>query len=512
MEISKKQKIINNLNMLLSKQQVDNKLITNLKTDLEAAKQHTRKYKFRQVMTTELVTGPRSTATTETQTDVNMDDLDADGVRLIKARYEVLRLGNDLVEKDNRIAEYERELHSQIERANRDMEAKDEIIQALESELEVQREELVERPRRIASTGTQMSVNMVDLDDIRLQLIKARNEVLRLGNELVEKDNRITEYESELHSQIERANRDMEAREEIIQALESELEVQREELVTRPRSTASTETQTCVNMADLDASGAQLMRARDEVQRLRNELVEKDEHITEYERELHSQREQAKTDTQRNDEIIKALDKELAVLRKKVLRYRPQTTLHDDQYETGLINTEINSLECQAKSDRLSSTVENLQRLHEEVAALSEQLYIVVMERDQLTQERDDLIFKSEHQVAVMEAMQKDNDALKHETEYLQGQCNNVAAIKEQLKTVTAEQQHIKEVRDALQLQLEHLQGQCNDIAEITKERDKLILQHKRQASGTEAVEKARDALELETNVLQGQCVIAQLP
>lgn len=54
MEISKKQKIINNLNMLLSKQQVDNKLIANLKTDLEAARQHTRKYKFKQVMTTEV--------------------------------------------------------------------------------------------------------------------------------------------------------------------------------------------------------------------------------------------------------------------------------------------------------------------------------------------------------------------------------------------------------------------------------------------------------------------------
>ncbi|PNF35878.1 hypothetical protein B7P43_G09253 [Cryptotermes secundus] len=343
MEVSKKQKIINNLNMLLSKQQVDNKLIANLKTDLEAARQHTRKCKFKQVMTTELVTRPGSIASTETQTDVNMDDLDADGVLLIKAR----------------------------------------------------------------------------------------NEVLRLGKELVEKDTRITEYESELHSQ----------------------------------------------------------------------------------------REQAKKDNQRNDEIIQALERELEVQREKILRYGSQTTLHDDQYKTGVINTEINSLECRAKSnhftvrstvgdievlkterDALELEVENLQSLREEVAALSEQLDNVIMERDQLTQERDDLILESERQAAVLEAMQKDNDALKHETEYLQGQCNNVAAIKEQLKTVTAEQQHLKEVRDNLQLQMEHLQGQCKDIAEMTEERNKC------QASGTKALEKARDTLKLETNVLQGQC------
>ena len=46
--------------------------------------------------------------------------------------------------------------------------------------------------------------------------------------------------------------------------------------------------------------------------------MEKDELITEYESELHSQREQAKKDTQQNDEIIQALEKELDVLRKKV--------------------------------------------------------------------------------------------------------------------------------------------------------------------------------------------------
>ncbi|PNF42429.1 hypothetical protein B7P43_G10553 [Cryptotermes secundus] len=370
-----------------------------------------------------------------------------------------------------------------------------------------------------------MSVNMVDLDDNRLQLITARDEILKLGNEITEKDDRITEYESELHSQRERAKRDMEAKEEIIQALESELEVQREKFVTRPKSTDTAATQTSVNMADLDASGAHLITARDEIQRLRNELIEKDELITEYESELHSQREQAKKDTQRNEEIIQALEKELDVLRKKILRYSPQTTLHDDPYKTDVINTEINSLECQANSNRFTVTstvgdievlkterdalkleVENLQSLHKEVAALSEQLDIVIMERDQLTQERGDLIFEFESQAAVLEAMQKENDALKHETEYLQGQCNNVAAIKEQLKTVTAEQQHLKEVRDNLQLQMEHLQGECKDIAEMTEERNKFILQHKCQASGTKAVEKARDDLKLETNVLQGQC------
>jgi hypothetical protein len=52
--------------------------------------------------------------------------------------------------------------------------------------------------------------------------------------------------------------------------------------------------------------------------RLGNELAEKDEHITEYESELHSQREQAKKDMQAKDEIISALEKELEVQREKV--------------------------------------------------------------------------------------------------------------------------------------------------------------------------------------------------
>jgi predicted nuclease with TOPRIM domain len=99
-----------------------------------------------------------------------------------------------------------------------------------------------------------------------------------------------------------------------------------------------------------------------------------------------------------------------------------------------------------------------------------------------------------------MEAMQKDNNALKRETEYLRCQCENVPAIKEQLKTVTAEQQHLKKVRDALQLEVEHLQGQYKDIAAMTEQRDKC------QARDTKAVEKARDALKLQTNDLQSQC------
>jgi hypothetical protein len=54
------------------------------------------------------------------------------------------------------------------------------------------------------------------------------------------------------------------------------------------------------------------------VLRLGNELVEKDELISEYEIELRSQREQAKEDMQAKDEIIRGLKKELDVLREKV--------------------------------------------------------------------------------------------------------------------------------------------------------------------------------------------------
>jgi alpha-D-ribose 1-methylphosphonate 5-triphosphate synthase subunit PhnG len=51
---SKKQKIINNLKLLLYKQEVDNKLTSKLKKDLEAARQRTRKYKNKHITTTEV--------------------------------------------------------------------------------------------------------------------------------------------------------------------------------------------------------------------------------------------------------------------------------------------------------------------------------------------------------------------------------------------------------------------------------------------------------------------------
>jgi hypothetical protein len=46
------------------------------------------------------------------------------------------------VEKDNQITEYKSELHSQREQAKKDIQVKDEIISALEKELEVQREKV----------------------------------------------------------------------------------------------------------------------------------------------------------------------------------------------------------------------------------------------------------------------------------------------------------------------------------------------------------------------------------
>jgi alpha-D-ribose 1-methylphosphonate 5-triphosphate synthase subunit PhnG len=53
-DVSKKRKIINNLKLLLYKQEVDNKLTAKLKKDLEAARQHTRKCKKKHITTTEV--------------------------------------------------------------------------------------------------------------------------------------------------------------------------------------------------------------------------------------------------------------------------------------------------------------------------------------------------------------------------------------------------------------------------------------------------------------------------
>jgi hypothetical protein len=54
-----------------------------------------------------------------------------------------------------------------------------------------------------------------------------------------------------------------------------------------------------------------------------------------------------------------------------------------------------------------------------------------------------------------------------------------------------------------MQLEIEHLRGPCKDIAALTEQRDKLILQRKRQAGDTKVVD-VWDALE--TNDIRGQC------
>jgi hypothetical protein len=233
-----------------------------------------------------------------------------------------------------------------------------------------------------------------------------------------------------------------------------------------------------------------------------------------------------------------------------------QTTLHNEQHKTDLINTETNTLEYQViktERDELKLKVECLRDLCEEAAGLSGLSYNeitgrnqltqekenfiterdeliqerddlvterdqltqerddLIRERDQLTQERDDLLFVSERQVADMEDMQTENEALKCEIEYLQGQCNSTATIEGQIKTVTAEQQQLKEVRDHMQLEMENFWDQCKDIAALAEQRDKLILQSKCQAGDTKATEKARDALKLEKNIGY-QCMDAATP
>jgi predicted nucleic acid-binding Zn-ribbon protein len=67
-------------------------------------------------------------------------------VQFTRARDDVLRLRNELEEKDNRITKYESELCSEREQAKRDRQTMDEIINALEEELEVQREKVRNAP------------------------------------------------------------------------------------------------------------------------------------------------------------------------------------------------------------------------------------------------------------------------------------------------------------------------------------------------------------------------------
>jgi hypothetical protein len=100
----------------------------------------------------------------------------------------------------------------------------------------------------------------------------------------------------------------------------------------------------------------------------------------------------------------------------------PQTTLHNEQHKTDLINTEINSLEYQViktERDALKLHVECLQDLFEEAAGLSDLLYNVITERNQLTQERDDLIRERDQLSQERDDLIRERDQLTQERDDL---------------------------------------------------------------------------------------------
>jgi hypothetical protein len=215
-----------------------------------------------------------------------------------------------------------------------------------------------------------------------------------------------------------------------------------------------------------------------------------------------------------------------------------QTKLHNDLHKNYLITVQRNSLASQVKimrkqRDCLSSTprstvgdmevmktewdamklqIENLQGLCEDAAALIEELNTETTERDQPTDQEDDILLEAKSQAAYIEVVE-DRDALKLEAEQLRGQCVDAAALKEQRDSLILKAEHqaanivaIEKERDALKLETEQLRGQCKDSAALKEQTDTIIMEAKRQVANMVAIEKERDALKLEAEQLRSQC------
>ncbi|XP_023702658.1 protein hook homolog isoform X1 [Cryptotermes secundus] len=106
---------------------------------------------------------------------------------------------------------------------------------------------------------------------------------------------------------------------------------------------------------------------------------------------------------------------------------------------------------------------------------------------DEVTKERDALIFEAELNAEITRNTIEERDALRLETEQLRAQCKQNGKLKEQLDS---------------------LMQKCGDI---TRERDAMVLKAQMIAADTDVLKRESNALELETKNLRGQCDKAAL-
>jgi hypothetical protein len=94
----------------------------------------------------ELVTNPRDTVTTASETCVNLPDQNTKSTQLTTVSDKIPRSENDLVEEEEYIREYgyKSEQHSEREEAEEDMPAKEKITDSLVRKLCVQTQEAEE--------------------------------------------------------------------------------------------------------------------------------------------------------------------------------------------------------------------------------------------------------------------------------------------------------------------------------------------------------------------------------
>jgi chromosome segregation ATPase len=161
---------------------------------------------------------------------------------------------------------------------------------------------------------------------------------------------------------------------------------------------------------------------------------------------------------------------------------------------------------------------------------------IISLERDSLVRqinivrEKKDWLGSTVRSIeAELEVLKAEREALKLEVENLRRHCNDAATLEESLNTVTEHryepseesiQQRVDlaleserpegytkaiEVSAAFKLKMNELRGQCEDATALNEDRDRLLLEAKRQARCTKAMKVEREALNLEAEHFQGQ-------
>jgi hypothetical protein len=188
--------------------------------------------------------------------------------------------------------------------------------------------------------------------------------------------------------------------------------------------------------------------------------------------------------------------------------------------------------------EELSHEGKNYRDLSKDAAAMVEQLNLRVVGQDTLSEDRKYLIHEAKCTAEVIRATKQDRDSVKHDDRRIPGQCKDIAALEDQICTMTMESNELKKdreallyevlctseekeaimkERDTLKLEVEELRGLCKDIValedricmitmesnELKKDREALLYEVVCISEEKEFIRKDRDGLRLENENLR---------